>query len=98
MRAMTLQLLRIYPARDTNNEPELAIRAGFHPGKGILNHDRSFGLDREKSCRRQERVRGRFSGKALSFDDIAVHPHLEELVQSCGSEDGIAVLTGRDDG
>ena len=60
MRAMTLQLLRIPLARDTNNEPEIAIRAGFHPGKGILDDNRSFRLNPEETCRLQERVRSRF--------------------------------------
>src|SRR6478672_3548793 len=98
MRAMTLELLHIPLARDADHKPEVSIRAGLHSGNGILDDNRPFRLDPEKSCRHQIRIRRWFSGESFRFDDVAIHPHLEEIIQLGGFEHGRAVLTRRHHG
>jgi hypothetical protein len=98
MRAMTLKLLRIPFARDTNHEPEISIRAGLYPGNGILDDDRPGWLDPKKFCSHQERIRRRLAGESFRLDGVAIHPHLEEVVQLGGFQDMRAVLTRGHDG
>src|SRR5262249_53603166 len=49
----------------------------------------------EKSCCHQERIWRRFSGESFRLDDVAIHPHLEEIIQFGGFQHGRAILTRR---
>src|SRR5262245_57471771 len=98
MRAITLKLLRISFARDTDHQPEVSLRAGLHSRNGILDDDRPGRLDPKKSCSHEACIRRRLAGESFRFDGVAIHAHLEEVVQLGSFQDMRAVLTRGHDG
>src|SRR5262252_331067 len=98
MRAVTLELIGIPLARDTNHKSELPFEPGLDAGDGILDDDRPRRFNPEQPCRYQERVRGGFPGQLPLRDRVAIDLYIEEGLQLGGLQDGRAVLARGDDG
>src|SRR5918993_2899241 len=79
--AMTPKLLGISPARDPNDQPELAGKSGLDARKRVLDYYGSGWLNPEQLCRDEERIGGGFPGQVLSLDHGSIDSQLEQRFQ-----------------
>src|SRR6516225_7097392 len=98
MCAMAPKLLGIPLAGNTDYEAEAPCRPGLHTRKGVLDDNRSRGLNAEQLCRHQKRIRGRFPCQVLSVDRVAIYLRVEDMIQLGGPQNHRAILARSDDG
>ena len=77
---MAPKLLGVPLACDADHKPELPVRSGLHARKGILNDNRSRGLNFEHFCCHQVAVRGGFASEVLGVDHVAIDLRVEEAI------------------
>src|SRR5689334_11921582 len=95
---MAPKLIGISLARDADYKPELPVAPGLHSRKGVLNDNRSCGLNAEQFCRHQITVRGRFPSQVLGMDHVAIDLHVEEMIHLGCLQDSRAILARSDNG
>ena len=78
--------------------PKFPFDPAWTPGEGVLNDDSTCRVNAQEPCRGQEHVRRRLSAQVLGMDRVAVHTHVEECFQLGGTQDGVTVSAGGDDG